>query len=151
MTRRAAAFTQADENPSVNRDLADKDMNRIDHALGRPVWPLRETFRNYFATRPDSDQAKAFDASPHWEKHNAYGTMAFYHVTQAGREALAEYLKRQGKAARAYIVTFDGHSNVVAAKSHGAARYAQFLTISDCFADLTFQDFAKRSRVRLAP
>ena len=30
---------------SVNRYLEDKGMDRIDHALGRPVDPMRETYR----------------------------------------------------------------------------------------------------------
>lgn len=139
------------ENPSVNRYLKDKAMDHIDHALGRPVWPLRESYRNYFATDSESDLAKAFEASPHWKRRNVAGRMAYYSVTQSGREALAEYLKQQDNAARVFVVTFDGHSRIVPAKSHGAARYSYFLEISDCFSDLTFVEFARQSRVSVAP
>jgi len=145
MTRRAA------ENQSVNRYLDDKAMDHIDHALGRPVRPLRESYRDYFATGVNSDLAKAFDASPHWTLRNIAGDVAYYTVTRAGRAALSEYLARQGKAARAYIVTFGGHSTVVAAKSHGAARYSLFMDIRDCMPDLKFADFARGSTVRVAP
>lgn len=36
------------KNPTVNRYLKDKAMDHIDHALGRPVDPLRESYRNHF-------------------------------------------------------------------------------------------------------
>ena len=140
---------RAEENPSVNRYLEDKAMDHIDHALGRPVWPLRESYRNNFAIGEGCDLAKAFDASPHWQRRGINGTMAFFSVTQAGRAALADHLKQKANAARAFIVTFGEYSTIVPAKSHGAARYSYFLTISDCFADLTFSDFAKRSSVKL--
>ncbi len=53
-------------------------MDRIDHALGRPIWPLRETSRNYFATQADGKLAKTFDASDHWTRGGVSGEMAFY-------------------------------------------------------------------------
>ena len=37
-----------------------------------------------------------------------------------------------------FEVTFDGRSNIVAARSRGAARYLSFLSLSDVWADLTF-------------
>ncbi|WP_319533384.1 hypothetical protein [uncultured Cohaesibacter sp.] len=35
-------------NHSVNRSLDDKAMDAIDHALGRPVDPMSESYRNYY-------------------------------------------------------------------------------------------------------
>lgn len=131
-------MSHPEDNPKVNRHLEDKAMDHIDHALGRPVWPLRESYRNNFAIDDESDLAKVFDASPHWEKRGVNGAMAFFSVTQAGREALADHLKQQAKPARAFVVTFDGHSTIIPAKSPGAARYAYFLKISDVLPDLTF-------------
>lgn len=143
-------MTSALENPIVNRYLADKDMDRIDHALGRPVWPLRKSYRDYFATRRDSDQAKDFDASPHWQKRNVCGDMAFYAVTEAGRAALADHLASLDVQHRAYEVTFEGHSTLIAAKDRNAARYKHFLNISDCLPDLTFGVFIRKASVRCA-
>ncbi len=56
------------ENPPVNRYFVDKHFDHIDHALGRPIYPLRETFRNHFATDANGGRATDFDASPHWTK-----------------------------------------------------------------------------------
>jgi hypothetical protein len=141
------------ENPSVNRYLSDNAMDHIDHALGRPIWPLRESYRNYFATDVRSDLASAFNASFHWELRNVTpDAMAFYSVTDAGRNALADYLDGLdvGERHQAYAVTFEGQTCVVPAKSRAHARYSEWLSISDCFCDLTFADFIKRSQVRNA-
>lgn len=140
------------DNPTVNRWLKDKAMDRIDHALGRPVWPLRESHRNHYATCIDSETAKDFDASPFWERIPASGTMAFYGVTDAGRQALANHLETLdvGERRRAYVVTYEGCSRVVPARSRAHARYAEYLTISDCFSELTFGEFIRNSSVRVA-
>ncbi len=137
------------DNPVVNRCLKDKALDHIDHALGRPVWPLRESYRNYFATDVDSDHARIFEASPHWTLRNVAGDMAWYSVTDAGRKALADYLATVRRD-RAYVVTFQGYDTIVPALSPSKARYSHFLEIRDCLGDLTFGAFVRRTRVRRA-
>jgi hypothetical protein len=138
------------ENPPVNRDLKDKAMDRIDHALGRPIWPLRETYRNHYATT--SADAMDFEANPHWAFCGAQDRMAFYAVTDAGRQALTAYLEtlEVGERTRAYVVTYEGYETIVPAKSRSHARYANWLRISDSFTELTFGEFVKNAKVRLA-
>ncbi|MCL8000024.1 hypothetical protein M8994_17445 [Brucella sp. 21LCYQ03] len=41
------------DNPTVNRYLKVKALDLIDHGLGRPTFPLQETYRNYFAIVDD--------------------------------------------------------------------------------------------------
>lgn len=137
----------------VNRYLEDKAMDHIDHALGRPVDPMIETYRNHFAVDADSKTAKAFEASPFWRRNGkgAPGGMAFYHVTDEGRQALAQHLKAIGDKHRIFNVTFDGHTQPVVAESASKARYSLWLDISDCFADLSFKKFCQSVTVRVAP
>ena len=61
----------------VNRYLKDKAMDRIDHALGRPLNPLAETFRNHFAVEAEDTFAAEMRTSPHWDGGDATGRMAF--------------------------------------------------------------------------
>lgn len=137
-------------NPKVNRYLRDKAMDRIDHALGRPVWPLRETYRNHYATT--SADAMCFEANPHWEFCGAQDRMAFYAVTDAGRQALSDYLETLDvdERHRAYVVTYEGYESTIPARSRSHARYANWLRISDSFSELTFGEFIKNSSVRAA-
>ncbi|TWD54517.1 hypothetical protein FB480_103429 [Agrobacterium vitis] len=144
-------------NPSIDRSLDDKEMDHIDHALGRPFDPLGETARNYFVTSTNSTLARQFAASPNWKKgrHDAYGTAAF-HVTEAGRKALSNHLKEIKDPHKAYEVivgsrlSLDGaHTMVLVDKSASAAKYAAFLRFSDS-SDLSFRDFLKGISVRRA-
>ncbi len=135
-------------NPSVDRYLEDKDMDHIDHALGRPVDPMGETCRNRFAI--DGSLAEQMASSPHWEEFARSGDMRFFGVTDEGRKALVRYLTRIGDKTRKFAVEFDGHTMIVAAVSPAKARYAQWLEVSDCLSDLTFFDFCQRSTVRRA-
>lgn len=137
------------ENPSVNRYLNDKAMDRIDHALGRPIWPLRESYRNHFAVSVGSRLSKEFDASPYWEGGREFGQMASYYVTDAGRQALAKHLAELPQQHHAFIVTFGDFSRVMPAETAAKARYAYYLEVSDCF-DLKFGEFSKRTTVRRA-
>lgn len=138
------------DNPSVNRYLKDKAMDLIDHALGRPVWPLRETYRNHFATVIDGVTAKAFDASPFWERIPASGSMAFYRVADAGRAALDRHLAALERPWRAYAVYYEGQCWIEPAKSRGNVRYRAWLKISDLYSELTFAGFCRASKVRIA-
>lgn len=135
-------------NPPVDRYLRNAAIDHIDHALGRPIYPLRESSRNYFATDAGGELASAFEASDHWGLTGVSGDMAYYHVTDAGRRALAEHLAGLDAPWAAFAVTFEGHETVVPAKSSGAARYRHYLRISDAWADLTFADFCRGSTVR---
>lgn len=135
--------------PTVNRHLTDKAMDRIDHALGRPVNPLRETYRNYFATDPDGPDAAAFRASPNWtDGREVLGTLCF-HVTDRGRRALHDHLRQIGARHRHFIVTWQKSEIATASKSHSAAKYDAWLKVSDAI-DIPFGDFLKSARVRLA-
>lgn len=136
----------------VNRYLKDKAMDHIDHALGRPVDPMLESHRNHFAVDAGSKTAQAFDASPYWRQNGKgpQGGMAFYHVTEEGRQALKAHLKEIGDKHRLYEVTFKGNSTQLAAESAAKAEYQFWLDISDCFCDLTFGKFCRAATVRKA-
>ncbi|MDE3791731.1 hypothetical protein I7G86_13920 [Sinorhizobium meliloti] len=137
-------------NPRVNRYLKDKAMDHIDHALGRPVDPLGETYRNHFATDAGGKQAQQFAASPNWERVGQRDDMAFFAVTDIGRDALAAHLKQIGDKHRLYHVTYEGQTQAVVAVSAAKAKYSLWLDISDCFCDLTFGKFCRAATVRAA-
>jgi len=135
-------------NPRVNRYLKDKAFDHIDHALGRPVDPTGETYRNHFATGANSKDAKQFAASPNWKKVGQRDDMAFFAVTDAGRKALKDHLKAIGDPWQPYSVTWGGHTGLIAAKSIGNAKYSTYLDVSDCYSELKFVDFAREAKVR---
>lgn len=135
-------------NPRVDRYLKDKAMDHIDHALGRHVDPLGETYRNHFAI--DGALADEMAESPHWEERGRHGDMRFFGVTQAGREALAKHLREIGDPHRSFVITFGGFESSVAAPSAAKAKYAYWLKICDCDPDLSFGDFCRSARVRSA-
>lgn len=136
----------------VNRSLTDKAMDHIDHALGRPVDPMAESYRNHFATDAGSKLAKEFDASPYWARNGkgSPGGMAFYHVTDEGRAALRRHLREIGDKHRCFDVTYQGQTQTVVAVSAAKAKYSLWLSISDCFCDLTFGKFCRDASVRVA-
>ncbi len=134
----------------VNRYLKDRAMDRIDHALGRPLNPLSETYRDHYATFTDGAVAEEMRASPHWEGGKAIDRMAFFYVSDAGRKALADHLKEIKDAHKGYVVAFDGIEMSVVATSAAKARYSAFLSASDCNDDLTFRQFQKECTVRRA-
>ena len=134
------------DNPTVNRYLKDKSLDLIDHALGRPTFPLNETYRNYFAIDADSDLAKKFSKSPNWQKSGQRDDMAFFAVTDLGRHALADHLK-QLPDNKIFVVSYWEWTKIVTAKSRAAARYEVFHSVSDC-SDISFREFLKVSSVR---
>ena len=141
---------------SVNRYLKNKAMDRIDHALGRPVNPLDHeiTYRDHFAT-DCPDQIAEFRGSPHWQEGHTQWGMSFFHVTDDGRQALSDHLKDIEDPHRLYCVTWrpgrsESYTRDIAAKSRGAARYAYYIIVSDVNHDLTFGDFCRQSTARLA-
>ncbi|MDE3874643.1 hypothetical protein ACVII0_002706 [Sinorhizobium meliloti] len=135
-------------NPRVNRYLKDKAMDHIDHALGRPVDPIGETYRNHFATDAGGKQAQQFAASPNWEKVRQRDDMAFFAVTDIGKWALIDHLKAIGDPWAPYAVTWEGHTVVIAAKSLGNAKYSTYLDVSDSYSELRFVDFVRAAKVR---
>lgn len=135
-------------NPCVNRWLEDKAMDNIDHALGRPVDPMGETYRDHFAT--GGRLADAMAASPNWEECGRHGDMRFFGVTLAGRQALAAHLKEIGEPHRSFKVLFAGYSSTIAATSAAKAKYSYWLKVSNCWSELTFGEFCRTARVRRA-
>lgn len=134
-------------NPSANRCLDDKAMDHIDHALGRPVDPMRKTYRNHFVT--DGAEADAFAASAHWEEIGGPpSSMRAFRVTEYGRAVLAVHLKTLPNPHRRFEITFDGASWIVAAASAAKARHAEWLSVCDLCPDLTFIDFCRSAKIR---
>jgi hypothetical protein len=131
----------------VDRYLADKAMDCIDHALGRPLDPLGETYRNFYAT--DGALADEMAGSPFWDEGKRSESMRYFFVNQAGREALAKHLKEIGDQHRAYVVTYAGYPNTVVATSRDKAKYRRYLEISDVMPDLTFFQFCRGASVSL--
>lgn len=137
------------DNPSVNRYLSDKAFDHIDHALGRPAWPERESFRNYFACDADGSLASSFAASPFWALSGVDGTMAYYHVTAAGRSALAQHLAEIA-APGPWSISYRGFASIDVAASRSKAAYRAFLRWREVMPDLRFIEFARQARVRRA-
>jgi hypothetical protein len=137
---------------AVNRYLKDKAMDHIDHALGRPVDPMQDSYRNHFATYLGNPEADEMAASPCWHMgRRSDGGMIFFHVTPHGRKALADHLRAIGDKNRAFIVTWRGYANTVVAETHSKARYSAWLDARDAYEDLTFAEFQRTTSVRVAP
>lgn len=137
------------DNPSVNRCLEDKALDHVDHALGRPAWPLRDSHRNYFATDAGGRLARAFESSAHWRRRGTDGRLTYFQVTEEGRKALAAHLASLGLD-RIFVVEFAGHQRNVPAPTASKARYHYWLDIIDVLPDVSFLTFVRRSRVRRA-
>ena len=137
------------ENPYVERFLDDPMLDDVDHALGRPLWPLRETKRNYFGFPAHSDVVDEFDASPYWRRTGLRDEMVFYDVTDVGRQALVDYLSEHEKHV-GYEVTWNGVSEVFSATSSSQAKYLCFLNVRNAFSNVKFVDFVRNARVRKA-
>ncbi len=137
------------DNPKVNRSLSDKAFDHMDHALGRPAFPLRESHRNYFATGLGSPAALEFEHSPYWDKSGRRDDMFYYAVNQAGRQALADHLAKVDQR-RAFEVTWDHHSQIIVALSASKAKYDYYLSVRDVCPDISFLEFSSTARVRKA-
>lgn len=135
-----------EDNPKVNRDLTDRALDLIDHALGRPTFPLKETYRNYFATSEGNPEAAHFAQSPNWEISSERFGMTYYAVTKEGRQALSDHLKTLPDS-KTFIVKYWAWSKIVVAKSRASARYNVYLEVSDA-GDIPFREFLKISSVR---
>lgn len=131
----------------VNRYLNDKAMDRIDHALGRPVDVLGTTYRNFYAT--GGDLADEMAVSPYWAEGRRGNDMRYFAVTDDGRMALAAHLRDIGDKHRSFSIKFDGHTSTVVATTRNKARYSHFLDIRDVMPDLAFVDYCRRASVRV--
>lgn len=135
-------------NPRINRNLEDAAFDRIDHALGRPLDPGGQTYRNVFLA--DGAEAAEMAASDWWRECAwPYGGRLFT-VTEAGRAALAAHLLAIGDKHRLFTVTFEGQETEIAATSPRRARYEAWRRLSDVRPRLTFGAFAPMARVRRA-
>lgn len=126
-----------------NVRVDDPHFHEIHHALGCP-WPdeiMGDTYRNYFATDSNSGSADRMRASPHWSGGKEKFGMAYFHVTEEGRQALVEHMRANVEVPARYALTyrdFEGTS-IVAAQSRSAAKYAAYL---DAESDCPFIEFA---------
>ena len=134
----------------VNRYLENKAMDHIDHALGRPVDPIAETYRNYFYVVGDTDLRRKMASSPHWQSAGKTGEGEYFSVTDEGRAELAAHLKAIGDKHRRWIVSYAGYEMEVIATTAAKARYRKWLAISDVNESLTFGEFQRNSRVKAA-
>jgi len=134
----------------VNRYLENKAMDHIDHALGRPVDPMGETYRNYFYVIGDIELRQEMEMSPHWACTCQSDDGAYFSVTYAGKTALKAHLKSIGDKNRKWIVSYSGYEMEAIATTKAKARYSKWLDISDIDSDLTFAKFQRVSKVRLA-
>jgi hypothetical protein len=131
----------------VNRYLENKAMDHLDHALGRPVDPLQETYRNYFFVIGDTDLRRYMSSSPHWESAGPTADGEYFSVTEEGRKALAAHLKKIGDKNRLWTVSYAGYQTAVVATTRAKARYSKWLEISDVDDSLSFSQFQRNSRV----
>ena len=125
-------------------------MDAIDHALGRPVDPMVETYRNRYVTGANDKTALAFRTSSHWREYRISDDTAGFEVTAAGREALRDHLKEINDPWRLYVVSYDGYDMEQVGKSRGNAKYRKWCAITDAFPDLPFTVFCSTARVRLS-
>jgi hypothetical protein len=133
----------------VNRHLKDEAMDRIDHALGRPVDALSPTSREYYCTDDAGLEADEMRASPHWREGRRYGESRWFTVTPEGRIALHDHLRKIGDRHRAFDVTYRDITSQVVATSRSKARYQHWLGVSDAV-EISFFNFCRRASVRLS-
>ena len=131
----------------VDRYLKEKAMDHIDHALGRPLDPLKKSYRNYFAVCRDTALAREMKESTFWNGGNGPDDMLFFCVSLAGREALAAHLREIGDKHRSYVVSGRGYATEIIATSASKAKYQAFLQISDV-SDISFRQFCKSVSVK---
>lgn len=88
-------------------------------------------------------------ASEWWKEGVTRGDMTFFHVGEAGREALRAELANTGTHGRLYEVSRGcvNGAAYVRAKSRAAAKYAAYI---EADLDWSFMEFCEGLRVRLA-
>ena len=131
-----------------NRSLADKHMDSLDHALGRPTTPTGETTRNFFGVEIGGDDALAMMRNPHWKHTRDFMGTSGFAVSDEGKAALASYLKDNWTPPKRYDVTWGDHTSNVVADKAGQAKYRAWLRAD--FSHLSFGDYVKNSTARVA-
>jgi hypothetical protein len=131
-----------------NRSLNDPRMDALDHALGRPTDPHGETTRNFFGVEVDCDDANAMKADSYWTHTRDFMGTSGFAVSDEGAAALRAYLKENWTPPRRYIVAWGESLRTIEAKTRSKAKYLAWLDMD--FADLSFGDYAKNARARLA-
>lgn len=132
----------------VNRHIKDNPaLDDVDHALGRPHRPF-DSYRDHYATCCPQQKAQ-MRASNWWSEGITRGDMTFFHVTNAGRAALARELADTEAYGRLYEVrdVHGWHAILVMAKNASAARYAAYIAADT---EWSFMEFCHGLRVRLA-
>ena len=137
----------------VNRYIkSNKDLDQVDHALGRP-YKVFDSYRNHFATS-DPDQIAKFRSSNWWDEGKSMDDMVFFHVTDAGRHALQEELSSNVDLyGRLFEVTKDSYEGIayIVAKSHSAAKYQLYIQADlDCSFLEYFRYYCDGLSIRLA-
>lgn len=150
-TKQCAVLEGGKGDMEVDRYLENKAMDYIDHALGRPVDPLGDTYRNYFYVIGDTDLRRQMAQSPHWVSCGLAGDGEQFSVSDEGRAALAAHLNAIGDKNRIFVISWNGYETPIVAETHAKARYQKWLEISDAYQELTFADFQRTSRVRPQP
>ena len=131
-----------------NRSLADKGMDALDHALGRPTNPHSATTRNFFGVAVGCNEAKAMKENPNFiHTRDFMGTSGFA-VSDEGKVALSVYLKANWTPPRRYNVAWGESLRTIQADTRAKAKYRAWLEMD--FVDLTFGEYAKNASARLA-
>ncbi|WP_176083150.1 hypothetical protein [Martelella sp. HB161492] len=136
---------------TVNRHLSDPHFNRIDHALGRPVDPLAETYRSHYAIQEVDQRFTELASSPHWERGQTVNGLTFFYVTESGRKALAEHLLSIKDRNRLFVVTWRGMPAEYATTTGRKAKAAAWRDARDAFPSLKFGEFVREATVEVAP
>ena len=128
-----------------NRSLADKRMDSIDHALGRPT-NAHDASRNFFGVEVGCDDAETMKADPYWTHTRDFmGTSGF---AEDGKRALMAYLKENWTPPKSYTVTWNDFAGTVIAETRSKAKYRRWLDLD--FVDLKFGEFAKTATAHVA-
>lgn len=133
-------------NHSVQRRIDDADMRRIYHALGRPLDPMQDTYRDYFAECAGTVLSGQMRASPYWCGGTTRGDLVYFHVTDAGREALAAYLKQTGDRWRRFVIRWQDFHIEICERTRGKAMYVAWLQVSDSYS-VSFGEFVRQARL----
>jgi len=105
-------------------NLTTEQLRTLRHMLGinDPWMRVPVPSRDYYCANPEDPKMVALDQAGAVERYSTHGSYWWYSCTDAGRAAaMASYRTiRKSKASRVY---------------------RRWLSIRDCFADLTFRDF----------
>lgn len=133
-------------NPSTHKSLKNPDMDDLYHALGRPVDPLMESYRNrYFAPDVMIDE---LTASPFWHR---FDDTNYFEVSAAGRKALDGYLASISDPTRVWEVRLNDHDgsyvSSYAADSREQAVHHAIASLQDS-GYLSVSEFIRHTEIR---